>query len=297
MWILSCVVLFLVLLVMPDLLQKLSSILHLCRVMASGQFEPSPSSTNNKDGANVIAEDPTPSNINVDTNVGSSGTPNTTEDDGTTLTLGRKRKFLSDVWEHYTLEIRDGLDKAICKYCKKALGGASKNGTKHLKDHQGCCPMKRYRSIAQDFAQKKLKVETSGDKKGKLGYGNAVFDEEEVRRELCNMVVMHEYPLAIVDHIGFRRYSEALNPTFKMISRNTLKKDIIKIFEYEKCKTMKLLGSTKSKVAITTDMWTSQNQKRGFIAITAHWIDNSWALQSRILRYSFLAYVLLIKII
>jgi len=58
---------------------------------------------------------------------------------------------------------------------------------------------------------------------------------------------------------------------------------------------MKLLGSTKSKVAITTDMWTSQNQKRDFIVITARWIDNSWALQSQILGYFFLAYVLFIN--
>jgi len=56
--------------------------------------------------------------------------------------------------------------------------------------------MKRYRSIAQDLTQKKLKVETSGDQQGKLGYGNAVYDEKQVRRELYNMVFMHEYPLA-----------------------------------------------------------------------------------------------------
>ena len=43
--------------------------------------------------------------------------------------------------------------------------------------------MKRYRSIVQDYAQKKLKVETSGDKKGKLAYGNPEYDEEEVRKE------------------------------------------------------------------------------------------------------------------
>ena len=245
---------------------------HLFKGMTGGPSEPSPSSTNNIDGVNVVVGDPTPSNTNVDTNVDSCGTPNATDDDGTTLTLGRKRKFLSDVWAHFTLELRDGLEKAICNYCKKALGGASRNGTKHLRDHHASCPMKRYRSIAQDFAQKKLKIETSGDKKGKLAYGSLGYDEEEVRRELCNMVVMHEYPLSIVDHIGFRRYSKALNPTFKMISRNTLKRDIIKVFEHEKGKTMRLLGSIKSKVAITTDMWTSQNQKRGFIAITAHWI-------------------------
>jgi len=66
----------------------------LYRVIASGLSEPSPCSTNNKDGANAEAKNPTPSNTNVDTNVGSCGTPNATDDNGTTLTLGRKRKFL-----------------------------------------------------------------------------------------------------------------------------------------------------------------------------------------------------------
>ena len=207
------------------------------------------------------------------------------EDDGTTLQLGKKRKFVSEVWAHYCLEVRDGKEKAICKYCKKALGGESRNGTTHLRDHQDICPMRKHRDIAQDFSQKKLKVETSGEKKGKVLLVNNVWDEDEVRKELSSMVIMHEYPLNIVEHVGFRSYSKALNSSFKMISRKTLKSDILKVFEYEKSKTMRLLGSVSGKVAITTDMWTSQNQKRGFIAITAHWVDNTWILQSRILRY------------
>ncbi|GAB4826807.1 hypothetical protein Ancab_033688, partial [Ancistrocladus abbreviatus] len=36
----------------------------------------------------------------------------------------------------------------------------------------------------------------------------------------------------------------------------------MKIFDIEKSKTMKLLGTNMSQVAITTDMWTSNNQIR-----------------------------------
>ena len=111
------------------------------------------------------------------------------------------------------------------------------------------------------------------------------FDEELARKELTHMIIMHEYCLSMVEHVGFRRYSKALQPSFTMISRNTLRKDILKVVDFEKGKTMKLLDSLQSKVAITTDMWTVQNQKRSFIAITTHWIDSSWKLQNRILRY------------
>ncbi|XP_074557014.1 zinc finger BED domain-containing protein RICESLEEPER 2-like [Curcuma longa] len=99
------------------------------------------------------------------------------------------------------------------------------------------------------------------------------------------MIILHEYPLSMVDHVGFRRYSYALQPIFKVVSQNTIKNDIMKIFEYERNKTMKLLDSNASRIALTTDMWTSSNQKRGFMTITSHFINVSWKLQSRLVRF------------
>ena len=45
-----------------------------------------------------------------------------------------------------------------------------------------------------------------------------------------------------------------------------------------------LLSTVKSRVAITIDIWTSDNQKRGYMAITTHFIDESWALRNIIMR-------------
>ncbi|KAG6505971.1 hypothetical protein ZIOFF_031285 [Zingiber officinale] len=101
------------------------------------------------------------------------------------------------------------------------------------------------------------------------------------------MIILHEYPLSMVDHVGFRRYSYALQPIFKVVSRNKIKTDIMKIFEYERNKTMKLLDSNASRIALTTDMWTTSNKKKGFMAITSHFIDVSWKLQSRLVRVVF----------
>ncbi|KAF7145131.1 hypothetical protein RHSIM_Rhsim04G0149600 [Rhododendron simsii] len=87
------------------------------------------------------------------------------------------------------------------------------------------------------------------------------------------------------DDNGKRRYSNALQPLFKVPCRNTMKAEIFKIYEYQRGKTMSLVVSNASRLAITTDMWTSSNQKKGFMAVTAHFIDESWTLQSRILRF------------
>ncbi|KAE8733017.1 hypothetical protein F3Y22_tig00001644pilonHSYRG00324 [Hibiscus syriacus] len=68
-------------------------------------------------------------------------------------------------------------------------------------------------------------------------------------------------------------------------SRNTLKNDILKIYDFEKEKTMRLLEKNRSKIAIMTDMWTSSNQKKGFMSITSHLIDDNWEMQSQIMRF------------
>ncbi|KAJ9557176.1 hypothetical protein OSB04_011790 [Centaurea solstitialis] len=111
------------------------------------------------------------------------------------------------------------------------------------------------------------------------------FNPEKSRKDLAEMIIVHKYPLVMVEHHGFRKFVVGLQPLFKVPCRNTLKKDILKIYDYEKDKTIGLLAKNQSKIAITTDMWTSSNQKKGFMAITAHLVDDNWEMQSRIMRF------------
>ncbi|XP_051145933.1 zinc finger BED domain-containing protein DAYSLEEPER-like [Andrographis paniculata] len=103
---------------------------------------------------------------------------------------------------------------------------------------------------------------------------NIILSQDESRRELAIMVILHDYPISMVDYIGFRRFVTSLQPAFNMSSQNTLRNDIFKIYESEKAKRYSLLDKLKCRIAITTDMWTSINSK-GFMAITGHFIDNS----------------------
>jgi hypothetical protein len=45
---------------------------------------------------------------------------------------------------------------------------------------------------------------------------------------------VHEYPLSMVDHVGFRRFCAALQPLFKVVSRNTIKIDIWDMYEVQR---------------------------------------------------------------
>ena len=58
---------------------------------------------------------------------------------------------------------------------------------------------------------------------GTVSVENYTFDQETARKELSAMIILHEYPLSMVDHVGFRRFVGALQPLFKIGTRNTIR--------------------------------------------------------------------------
>jgi hypothetical protein len=193
----------------------------------------------------------------------------------------KSKKLTSIVWEYFRKETIGGKIKAVCLGCKGKLAGDGRAGTTHLKNHlKGCSKIVN----KHDVRQLLLQTTISKDPTSTLTIGKFKFNNEVARRELANMIILHEYPLSIVDHMGFRRYSASLNPDFKVVSRNTIKSDILKFFKEEKGDLKVLLSQNEGRVAITTDMWTASNQKKGYMAVTCHFIDNDWELQNRLLR-------------
>ncbi|KAH7833616.1 hypothetical protein Vadar_008111 [Vaccinium darrowii] len=196
-----------------------------------------------------------------------------------TETNSGEAKLRSPFWAHYNRVQINGEWKACCKYCPAKISGKTENGTPHLQQHYNRRHKKkdnmRQQVLTNNFTNRDRPVQLT----------TYSFDHATARKELASAIIMHEYPLSIVEHVGFRRYSTALQPLFKVPCRNTIKSEIFKIYEYERGKTMSLVVHNASRLAITMDMWTSSNQKKGFMAVTAHFIDDAWTLQSRILRY------------
>ncbi|KAH1225945.1 Zinc finger BED domain-containing protein RICESLEEPER 3 [Glycine max] len=90
--------------------------------------------------------------------------------------------------------------------------------------------------------------------------GTTKIGTDNARKELASAIIMHEYPLSIVDHVGFRRYSIALQPVFQVSRRNTIKKEIFMIHQEERSIALKLLASLQGRVAITSNMWIVSEQ-------------------------------------
>jgi hypothetical protein len=137
--------------------------------------------------------------------------------------VGSKRKLTSAVWKEFKRVKYMGTVKAKCMHCSKKLSGATKNGTKHLQYHLKICVQKKIKLKGKTLTQSALRFSSANSKN--LTVENYTFEQNVARRELCNMIVLHEYPSSIVDHVGFRRYVAALQPLFKIGTRNTIRYD------------------------------------------------------------------------
>ena len=132
------------------------------------------------------------------------------------------KTFRSPIWKHFTHLVVNNEEKAQCNYCKKLFVGKSSYGTSHLKQHFDRCP--RRKAAGGDIRQMILKI----DSKGNVNSG--AFNEKRGIEKLTKMIILHDYPLSMVEHRGFRDFTTTIQPLFKCPCRNTVKKHILNIY-------------------------------------------------------------------
>ncbi|PON68109.1 Zinc finger, BED-type, partial [Trema orientale] len=108
--------------------------------------------------------------------------------------------------------------KAVCGHCGRHLGGNSRNGTKHLHNHLDRCPVRKAQNVTNP----------NKTTDGSPAVTTHTFDPEVARKKLAHMIILHEYPLSMVEHIGFIEFLNFICPSFQVVSRNTIRSDILK---------------------------------------------------------------------
>ena len=168
---------------------------------------------------------------------GSLGTEEEREQEPTNedFETSKKRKTISDVWVHFTRKKVEGKVKPQCHHSGKLYLGDLSQGTTHLHTHLARCPWMKFKDIRQQVL---IKQQNKVD--GTVSLNNYQFDQARVRNKLVRMVILHEYPISMVDHIGFREFVTDFQPMFKLVTRYTLKSDIFKIYDNEREKALKM---------------------------------------------------------
>ncbi|KAI3876975.1 hypothetical protein MKX03_024560 [Papaver bracteatum] len=127
-----------------------------------------------------------------------------------------------------------------------------------------------------------LKCATLGKDDGKLV--NTIFSQDKCKRAVVEFIIIDEMPFRAVEGEGFRRMMHVLEPRFVVPSRMTIYRCLLEIYVDEKEKLKNYFKSSKQRVSLTTDTWTSPNNFN-YICVTVHFIDQHWKLEKRIIMF------------
>ncbi|RDX58445.1 Zinc finger BED domain-containing protein DAYSLEEPER, partial [Mucuna pruriens] len=210
----------------------------------------------------------------------------------------KRRKKKSIVWEHFTIEtVSAGCRRACCKQCKQSFAystGSKVAGTSHLKRHiaKGTCPALLRNQDQNQFSpytpRSRGNDASNASSAPKRRYRSPntpyiIFDQDRCRHEIARMIIMHDYPLHMVEHPGFVAFVQNLQPQFNMVTFNTVQGDCVATYLMEKQCLLKYFEGLPGRVCLTLDVWTS-SQSVGYVFITGHFVDSDWKLQRRILN-------------
>ena len=108
------------------------------------------------------------------------------------------------------------------------------------------------------------------------------------QRKYCSLfaeaIMYHGYPLSMVEHKFTRKLHRYLNPKVKNISRSTITRWCMRKNSKLRKMLFETLKDLDSKVSLTCDIWTACTS-RGYLTLTAHYIDKDWCLKSKVLNF------------
>uniref|UniRef100_A0A5B6ZS64 Putative zinc finger BED domain-containing protein RICESLEEPER 2-like isoform X2 n=1 Tax=Davidia involucrata TaxID=16924 RepID=A0A5B6ZS64_DAVIN len=116
------------------------------------------------------------------------------------------------------------------------------------------------------------------------------FDPEKSRMDFARMIIKHNYPFNMAEHEYFEIFCNGLQPFFKLVSQNTLRADVLKVYQEEKDKLYNLLDELSCRITLAIDICTSDHQNFAYTCLTAHYINDDWELKKKILAYKYIEY-------
>ncbi|KAK8716421.1 hypothetical protein V6N13_043730 [Hibiscus sabdariffa] len=194
-------------------------------------------------------------------------------------------RLKSIVWNDFDRVKKGDTFVAICRHCKKKLSGSSTSGTSHLRNHLIRCQRTSNNGVAQYFSAKEKKKEGSlalvtidqEQKKDEvLSIVNLRYEQEQIKNEhvgigtnsldqrrsqfdLARMIILHNYPLAMVEHAGFKIFVRNLQPLFELVTCNKVEADCMEIYVKEKQKVYEIFDKLPGKISVSADMWTASD--------------------------------------
>lgn len=110
-----------------------------------------------------------------------------------------------------------------------------------------------------------------------------VSQKNKIDQAFLKLFTADYQPFRIVEDEGFTSFANAMNPSYTLPSRKTIS-NVLLPAKYEECHAdVKNLIKYAESICLTTDGWSSVNNE-SFMAVTGHFIDSKYDLQSVLLE-------------
>ncbi|KMT01844.1 hypothetical protein BVRB_9g210350 [Beta vulgaris subsp. vulgaris] len=188
----------------------------------------------------------------------------------------------SSVWKDMNKITQEdkSLTKAECKHCKRILTAKSSSGTSQLRRHLDKCIAKHNVSTKSFLIGSEC---TSGGQT--MALKNPKIDHDHLRKAICMFVVAGAHSFSLVEEPAFKNMLSVACPSYKVLSRHTVRRDALKYYDEEKKVVEYDLQNASSRICFTSDNWRNDSTQDEYICVTAHWIDTNWKLQKSIIRF------------
>ncbi|KAH6775530.1 hypothetical protein C2S52_013091 [Perilla frutescens var. hirtella] len=235
----------------------------------------------------------------------------------------KTKRLTSVVWNHFERVRKADAQYAVCIHCKKKLSGSSNSGTTHLRNHLLRCLKRSNYDVSQILSAKRKRKETSQSplhqnnlaitainyEEGKIkdeilnpmplkfeqeqkkeeaiqtiNLASVKFDQDRSRLDLARMIMLHGYPLAMVNHVGFKIFVKNLQPLFVVNNNGAIELDCLTIYGKEKQKLYEAIRHFHGRISLAVDMWGS-HESAEYMCLTANYIDDDWRLQKKMLNF------------
>nr|GEY99809.1 zinc finger BED domain-containing protein DAYSLEEPER-like [Tanacetum cinerariifolium] len=106
------------------------------------------------------------------------------------------------------------------------------------------------------------------------------FDPDTCGHEIAQMIILHGYPLHMVEHKEFMAFLHNLQPKFNLL---TVQDDCVATYVSERSTIENLIEQMPGRICLTLDPWNSNNTT-GYIFIRGQFTDSEWNIRKRLLK-------------
>lgn len=174
---------------------------------------------------------------------------------------------MSDVWKYFQKTQNE--DNTIilsinCQLCEAEYGAATSTTTlrRHLTGAHSSVYTQQQRQIPYTPAEQK-----------------------HITVKLAEWISVDLQPFSVVERVEFQQFIHTLDSRYTIPCRQTIKQEVDSLFSQRRANIQLEMNGFTTKIALTTDIWTSSCNHTAYLGITMHYIDSDWKLKKCILDF------------